>query len=326
MKIMEAVPNVSEGRRADIIEEIRRAAQAASPEAKLLHTDSNPDANRTVFTLAGTPQGVRLASFALLETTARLLDMRTQHGAHPRLGATDVCPFIPVRDMTFLEAAQQATWLAQEAAQRLRLPIYLYEANAVSAERKNLAFIRRGEYESLPQKLKELPPDLGPREFSPSVAKTGATVIGARFFLIAFNVSLNTQHVETAKEIASVLREKNGGLAGVKAIGWLMPKYRAAQVSFNLTDFHTTGLAQVYEACLRQAQHRGVCVTGSELIGLAPEQALLEAGRFYAPHTTAPQELIQQAAQHLGLNKIRPFYAQERILEYRLQELLQKPG
>ena len=308
---MEAVPNISEGRRADVVRAIVQRVRGAAPQAKLLHVDSNQDANRTVLTLAGPPEAVRQASFALLQVSAQLLDMRTQHGAHPRLGAVDVCPFVPVRNMTL-----------DEAAAELHLPIYFYEANAAHKERKNLAFIRRGEYESLPQKMLQLPPDLGPRQFDAQVARTGASVIGARNFLLAFNVSLNTQEVSAAKEIAAVLREKNGGLPAVKAIGWLMPGYQAAQVSFNLTDYHQTGLAQAFEACQQEAQKRGLTATGSELIGLAPEEALLKAGRFYAPAETATAALLETAVTRLGLNKIRPFNLRERILEYRLQDVL----
>lgn len=321
MKLMEAVPNVSEGRRPDVILAIARRVRAI-PGAALLHIDSNADANRTVFTIAGEPQAVRQAAFALLQATAEHIDMRTQHGAHPRLGATDVCPFVPVSGMTLKETAEEAEKLAQEAAEKLDLPIYLYEANAQTPERKNLAFIRRGEYESLPQKLTELPPDIGPRVFSPNTAKTGATVIGARNFLIAFNVSLNTKNVTAAKEIAAALREKNGGLPTVKAIGWLMPGYDCAQVSFNLTDYKKTGLAAVWEAVKQQAEKRGLAVTGSELIGLAPEEALLQAGRFYASEIQSPEEWMAVAVQRLGLNKIRPFNLRERILEYRMQDLL----
>ncbi len=322
MKIMEAVPNISEGRRADVVRAIVQRVRGAAPQAKLLHVDSNQDANRTVLTLAGPPEAVRQASFALLQVSAQLLDMRTQHGAHPRLGAVDVCPFVPVRNMTLDEAAAQAHLLGKQAAAELHLPIYFYEANAAHKERKNLAFIRRGEYESLPQKMLQLPPDLGPRQFDAQVARTGASVIGARNFLLAFNVSLNTQEVSAAKEIAAVLREKNGGLPAVKAIGWLMPGYQAAQVSFNLTDYHQTGLAQAFEACQQEAQKRGLTATGSELIGLAPEEALLKAGRFYAPAETATAALLETAVTRLGLNKIRPFNLRERILEYRLQDVL----
>lgn len=317
---MEAVPNVSEGRRPDVILKIARRARAV-PGAKLLHIDSNADANRTVFTLAGAPDAVRRAAFELLRAAAELIDMRTQRGAHPRLGAADVCPFVPVAGMTLAEAALEARKLAEEAAGKLGLPVYLYETNAQTPERKNLAFIRNGGYESLPAKLVELPPDLGPCEFSPAVAKTGATVIGARNFLIAFNACLNTKDVAAAKEIASVLREKNGGLKTVKAIGWLMPGYDCAQVSFNLTDYKETGLAQVWEACQKEARKRGLALTGSELIGLAPEEAFVNAGRFYAPQADSPEELTAVAVQRLGLNKIRPFNLRGRILEYKLRNL-----
>ncbi len=314
MKIMEAVPNISEGRRLDVVEQIVSRAKKASG-ARVLHVDSNADANRTVITLAGEPDDVRHCAFALLKAVAELIDMRFHSGAHPRLGATDVCPLVPVKNMTLEEAAQEARLLAQETAAKLHIPVYLYEACAASPERKNLAFIRRGEYESLPKKLKELPPDFGPQEFSLSVQKTGATVIGARNFLLAFNICLNTENAAAAKQIASVLREKNGGLPAVKAIGWFMPDYQCAQVSFNLIDYQTTGLAQVFEACKQEAAKLGLKVTGSELIGLAPEEALLNAGRFYAPELTDKTALLETAVRRLGLNKIRPFNIQERILE-----------
>ncbi|MBO5011277.1 MAG: glutamate formimidoyltransferase [Elusimicrobiaceae bacterium] len=320
MKIMEAVPNISEGRRPDVIERIAARVKNASP-ARVLHIDSNADANRTVFTLAGEPADVRQSAFALIQAAAEMVDMRFHSGAHPRLGAVDVCPFVPVKNMTLTEAAQQARQLARDTAEKLHLPVYLYEANAQTPERKNLAFIRKGEYESLPQKLKELPPDFGPREFSADVQKTGATVIGARNFLLAFNVSLNTQDVTAAKQIASVLREKNGGLPAVKAIGWYMADYQCAQVSFNLTDYQTTGLAQTFEACRKEAAKHGLAVTGSELIGLAPEDALLNVGRFYAPGLENKTALLERAVRELKLNQIRPFNIQERILEYKLSSL-----
>lgn len=317
MQIMEAVPNISEGRRTAVIMQIAAAAKNAS-RARVLNIDSNADANRTVITLAGEPADVRKSAFALIQAAAALIDMRFQNGAHPRLGAADVCPFVPVTGMTIQEAARHARLLAQETAEKLNIPVYLYEACAATPERKNLAFIRQGEYESLPQKLKNLPPDFGPKEFSESVQKTGATVIGARHFLIAFNVSLNTQNIAHAKQIASALREKNGGLPAVKAIGWYMPAYQCAQVSFNLTDYKTTGLAQTFEACRREAARRNLTVTGSEIIGLLPEEALLAAGHFYSPASTAKTALLETAVNTLGLNKIRPFHLRERILEHQL--------
>lgn len=318
MKLMEAVPNFSEGRRPDVINSIVRRVDAAS-RAKVLNVDANADANRTVLTLAGDPGEVRKSAFALFEAACDLLDMRFHHGAHPRLGAVDVCPFVPISQMTLQEAADEARKLGQQVA-KLNIPVYFYEANASTAERKNLAYLRRGEYESLPAKLRKLPPDLGPAEFTASVAKTGASVIGARNFLLAYNVSLNTTDTAPAKQIAACLREKNGGLKAVKAIGWLMPGYQAAQVSFNLTDFKQTGMADVFEACKREAEKLGFAVTGSELIGLAPLEAFLQAGRFYAPHETDENALITAAVEKLGLNLIRPFIPREKILEYRLSD------
>lgn len=314
MKIMESIPNISEGRRPEVIAYIATKVREAS-SAKLLHIDSNADANRTVFTLAGTPDEVRKSTFILIQASIEKIDMRLQTGVHPRLGAVDVCPFVPVKNMTLQEAARQADILAGEVASQLNIPIYFYEKNASCKERKNLAFLRRGEYEHLSKKMTLLPPDLGPQVFSESVAKTGACVMGARPFLIAFNISLNTQDLSAAKRIASALRERDGGLPTLKAIGWLMPGYQAAQVSFNLTDFHTTGLAQTFESCRKEAQKQGLEITGSELIGLAPQEAFLEAGRFYAPQETDPATLTNLAIERLGLNKIRPFNGQEQILE-----------
>lgn len=318
MKLIEAVPNVSEGKNAAVLQAL--AAVLRRSGAKLLGTDSNPDANRTVFTLAGTPQSVTGALFEFIREASSQIDMRRQSGAHPRLGAVDVCPLVPLRNISLEETAALARDLGRRAGEELGLPVYLYEAAAAVPERRNLAFLRKGEYESLPQKLKKLPPDFGPAEFSPSVQKTGACVIGARNFLLAFNVSLNTADVSAAKEIASVLREKNGGLKAVKAIGWYMEDYGCAQVSFNLTDFRQTGLAQVFEACRREAGRRGLRTAGSELIGLLPQEALLNAGRFYAPAQTDKAALMQTAVCRLTLDEIRPFHIRERILEFQLQD------
>ena len=314
MVIIEAVPNISLGGNAPALARIARAVTDAGG-AKLLHVDSNADADRTVLTLAGTPEQVRLACLALYRAALTEIDMRVQKGAHPRLGAVDVCPLVPVQNITLEKTARYAEQLAREVAQLFDIPVYLYEENAATPERKNLAFLRRGQYESLPEKLKTLPPDFGPCEFSARVAKAGATVIGARNFLIAFNISLSTQNVELAREIAAELREKNGGLPAVKAIGWYMPAYGCAQVSFNLTDFHQSNLHDVFEACKRKAVARGITLTGSELIGLVPQEALVEAGKFYAPAQTNTAALISAAVQHLLLDKIRPFEINGRILD-----------
>ena len=313
MQLIEAVPNISEGRNKSVIERVVSAAKNAG--ARVLHVDANADANRTVITLAGKPQAVVQSAFALIRAAAELIDMRVQKGAHPRLGTTDVCPLVPVRGISLEETAAYADELARRVAQELHIPVYLYEENARSKERKNLAFIRRGEYESLPEKLRTLPPDYGPQTWNESIAKTGATVIGARKFLIAFNMSLNTQDVATAREIAAQLREKNGGLKCVKAIGWYMPAYRCVQVSCNLTDFTQTGLAETFETCKKLAAARGVQITAGELIGLVPQDALLQAGKFYAPDEKNTAALLNAAVENLLLDKLRPFDARERVLE-----------
>ena len=313
MQLIEAVPNVSEGTRESVLQAAAQAIQNVSG-VRLLHVDPNADANRTVFTFAGEPQAVCRACLALYKTMITHADMRTHHGAHPRLGLVDVCPLVPVQGITLLQTAAYARDLAQEVAVQFNIPVYLYEANAATPERKNLAFLRQGEYESLPVKLPKLLPDFGPCTYSKSVARTGASVIGARNFLIAFNMSLNTKDVTPAKAIAAVLREKNGGLQAVKAIGWYMENYRCAQVSCNLTNFHITGLAQVFEACQKEASKWNLKVTGSEIIGLVPKEALQQAGKFYAPHLAAEAQLYA-ATEALLLHKIRPFDLNERILE-----------
>ena len=319
MQMVEAVPNVSEGTN---LEKIRRIVQAAAavPGAQVLHVDPNPDANRTVITLAGTPAAILKSTFLLLQQALQEIDMRTQHGVHPRLGAVDVCPLVPVRGLSLPQTAALADQLAQQAADKLHLPIYLYEANARTAARKNLAFIRQGEYENLPQKLHALPPDYGPTDWDDRVAKTGACVMGARQFLIAFNMSLSTKDVQTAQEIASLLREKNGGLKAVKAIGWYMEAYRCAQVSCNLTDYSQTGLAEVFETCKQLAAARGTSVTAGELIGLVPQEALLQAGRYYTPDQQNSAALLKAAVSNLQLSQLRPFLIEERVLEYRLNQ------
>ena len=316
MKLIEAVPNISAAPSSAACQKILHALQQAQA-ARLLYVDGNPDANRTVLTLAGTPEQVLKSLQILYQSAAQEIDMRMHHGAHPRLGAVDVCPLVPIRTITLQETAIIAEQLAQFVGKQLKIPVYLYEENATTSQRKNLAFLRKGEYENLPEKLKNLPPDFGPQTFSVSVAKTGASVIGTRNFLIAFNISLSTTDVTVAQEIAAVLREKNGGLPGVKAIGWYMPHYQCAQVSFNIVDFHKSGLATVFKACKQEAQKRNIQVTAGELIGLLPEEALRAAGAFYAPQLVGDAQL-QRAATELLLNKIRPFILHERILENHL--------
>ncbi len=315
MKLIEAVPNISEAKDTENLQRIVGDLRASLGGAKLLHVDSNPDANRTVLTLAGAPEQVLRACFVLFSLCQKYIDMRFHEGEHPRLGAVDVCPLVPLQHMTLEETVPYADGLARLVARELNIPVYLYGANAQTEKRKNLAFLRKGEYEMLPTKLTLLPPDYGPAEFNENVAISGASVIGARNFLIAFNISLNTKDVALAKEIAAKLREKNGGLPGVKAIGWYMPGYQCAQVSCNLTDFHKSNLHDVFEACKKEAAARQLHVTGSEIIGLVPQEALLLAGKFYAPNEPNKTALINAAAEHLLLNKIHPFKADERILE-----------
>ena len=315
MQIIEAVPNISESRDKENLTRILGDLQSTLGGARLLHVDSNENANRTVLTLAGTPEQIVRVCFTLFQVCAQYIDMRFHVGEHPRLGAVDVCPLVPVSNITLQETAEFANGLAKRVAKELHIPVYLYEANATTKQRQNLAFLRQGEYESLAEKLKTLPPDYGPHLVGESVARTGASVIGARNFLIAFNISLNTPNVLAAIEIASKLREKDGGLVGVKAIGWYMENYQCAQVSCNLTNFHKSNLQDVFEACKKEATARGLQVTGSELIGLVPQEALLQAGKFYAPKEQKETALINAAVDNLLLNKIHPFKANERILE-----------
>ncbi|MBP5403622.1 MAG: glutamate formimidoyltransferase [Elusimicrobiaceae bacterium] len=319
MQMIEAVPNICEAQDKENLTRILGDVKAVLGNVQLLHVDSNADANRTVLTLAGQPEQVVHVCFMLYQACARYIDMRFHSGAHPRLGAVDVCPLIPLKNITLEETVSFADSLARQVAQELQIPVYLYEANASAPSRKNLAFIRKGEYEMLPTKLELLPPDYGPRRFTQNVARSGASVIGTRNFLIAFNISLNTQNVNIAKAIAAKLREKNDGLPGVKAIGWYMEGYGCAQVSFNLVDFHKSNLQNVFEACKKEAATQGLEITGSELIGLVPQEALLLAGKFYAPSTTKESALISTAVKNLLLDKIHPFVAGERILEKALK-------
>lgn len=289
----------------------------ASPGVKLLGADANPSANRTVFTLIGAPEAVTGALFDFIYLACELIDMRSQRGAHPRLGAVDVCPLIPVQNITLQETAALASALGKRVGKELQIPVYLYEAAAAAPGRRNLAFIRKGEYESLPQKLQNLPPDFGPASYGPRAAKTGACVIGAREFLIAFNINLNTPDPAPAKQIASKIRESSGGLRGVKAIGWHMAAFGLAQVSCNITDFRAAPLHAVYEACQKEAAALGLQATGCELVGLMPLEAALAAGLHYAPQETDETELIQAAARRLNLSDVKPFDPQEQILEFK---------
>ncbi len=314
MKLIEAVPNVSEGRNPAVLHALESLLQSCA-EITLLGIDPNPSANRTVFTFIGTPQGMSEALPKFIALASQLIDMRVQHGAHPRLGAVDVCPLVPLQNISLSECAQLAKQIAAQTSAQISLPVYLYEAAATSDERKNLAFIRRGEYESLPEKLRTFPPDFGPTDFSPAVAKTGACVMGARNFLIAFNLNLNTQAPTPARQIAAKIRQSNGGIIGVKAIGWYMENFNRAQVSCNITDFHRAPLHLVYERAQKEAQKLGVKVTGSELVGLIPLEALTAVGQYYAPQEKNPATLVKVAEEKLNLSEVKPFSAREQILQ-----------
>ena len=282
MKLIEAVPNISEGKDTTLLDILASCVQK-SPEVKLLGIDANPSANRTVFTLIGRPQAVCQTLFGFISLAAAHIDMRKQRGAHPRLGAVDVCPVVPLQNISLQETAQLARELAQRVGRELQIPVYLYEASATRPACKNLADIRRGEYEHLAEKLHTLPPDFGPSDLSAHVQKTGACVIGARDFLVAFNVNLNTSDAQAAKQIAAKIRHSGGGLPGVKAIGWYMENFKRAQVSCNIVDFHVAPLHVVFETCQKEAAALGVQATGCELVGLIPVEAILAAGKHYAP-------------------------------------------
>jgi len=334
-QIIECVPNFSEGKNANTLAAISAAIKSITG-VKLLHIDRGEAANRTVFTFAGEPQQVVDAAFEAMKVAGTLIDMRTQKGEHPRIGATDVCPLVPIANITMEEVKEYALQLGDKAAKELKIPIYLYEHSAKSTNRKNLATIRSGEYEGLAQKMKspEWQPDFG-KHFNP---QTGATVLGARNFLIAYNANLDTNSVDIANQIARDIRESgkvvknangekvriSGECKSLKAIGWYIEEYGKAQVSMNLTNFNITGIHEAYEACKKTAKKYGATVTGSELIGLIPLTAILDAGHFYANKSgqlsteLTEKELIHIAVEELGLAELNPFNFEERIIEYLL--------
>lgn len=333
-QIIECVPNFSEGVDQEIIQSITGAIGLVDG-VKLLNVDPGRDANRTVVTFAGEPEAVIEAAFRAIKTAGELIDMSTQKGTHPRMGATDVCPLIPVSNITLDEVAMYANRLAQRVGEELQIPVYLYENSQPDKKRSNLAAIRAGEYEGFFKKIK-LPnwkPDFGPAEMD---AKRGATVIGARDFLIAYNVNLNTSSAHIANEIAQDVREtgkiiidKNGKkripgtLKYVKAIGWYMHEYGKAQVSMNLTNLSATPIHKVFDEVCARAIEYGCEVTGSELIGMIPLKAMTDAGRHFLlkqgiTYVTDEFKLIHAAIQAMGLNELAPFDPQQKIIEYQL--------
>lgn len=278
-KIVECVPNFSEGRRPEVIEAIINEIRAV-PGVRLLDFSSDADHNRSVVTFVGEPGAAREAAFRATAAAARLIDMNEHRGNHPRIGATDVVPFIPISEMKMEEAVALARELGAEIADKLGIPVYLYEAAAIRPERRNLADIRRGEYEGLKEEIDEpgRHPDFGPPKMHPTA---GATVVGARMPLVAFNVNLGTADVSIAKKIAKAVRASSGGLVNVKAIGLLLQEQGVAQVSMNMTNYVGTPLHRAFEMVKREAESCGVPVIGSEIVGLVPQDALIAAGKYY---------------------------------------------
>ncbi len=327
-KILECVPNFSEGRNSNVIAKISSAIDSVEG-VKLLHVDAGESANRTVISFAGKPDAVIQAAFLAIKLAAELIDMSSQSGTHPRLGATDVCPLIPITGVTMEEVVAYSIELAKRVGDELQIPVYLYEYSQQVAKRKNLARIREGEYEGMFQKIKlpEWKPDFGPEQLS---IGAGATVIGARKYLIAYNINLNTKSVKLANEIAKKVRESGyvnngqrhkGKLKHVKAIGWFNHELDCAQVSMNVIDFQKTPIYQVYEEVKACAQYLGVDVNGSELIGLIPLEALLKAGEYYFLKQNdkifvLEAEIINVAVKNLGLSNLSNFDAKKRVIEF----------
>ena len=354
-RIVECVPNFSEGRDKTVIDAIT-AAIVQSGGVKLLDVDPGEATNRTVVTFVGSPEAVVEAAFAGVRRAAELIDMRHHKGAHPRMGATDVLPLIPISGITLEECAELARTLARRIADELRIPTYCYEASALRPERRNLAVCRAGEYEALPEKLAhtDTAPDFGARPFDEGVARTGATTVGARDFLIAVNFDLNTTSTRRANAIAFDVREKGrpvregnpitgkivkdaegnpvmrpGTLKATKAIGWYIEEYGIAQVSMNITDISVTPLHVAFDEVCRKADARGVRVTGTEIVGLVPKRALLEAGRYFLrkQHRStgiAEEEIIRLAVKSMGLDDLKPFDPKEKVIEYLLEAEDQK--
>jgi len=348
-RIIECVPNFSEGRDRNVIDQITSAI-ASVGEVKLLDVDPGEATNRTVVTFVGEPEAVVEAAFRGVKRAAELIDMRRHKGAHPRMGATDVLPLIPISGITLEECAALSRELAKRIADELHIPTYCYEAAAFTPERKNLAVCRKGEYEALPEKLahKESAPDFGARPYDEGVARTGATTVGARDFLIAVNFNLNSTSTRRANAIAFDVREKGrpvregnpitgkivkdeagnpvmkpGTLKACKAIGWYIDEYRIAQVSMNLTDISTTPLHVAFDEVCRAAQARGLRVTGTEIVGLIPKRALIEAGRYFLRKQQrstgiAESEIIRMAVKSMGLDDLKPFVPEEKVIEYLL--------
>jgi glutamate formiminotransferase/formiminotetrahydrofolate cyclodeaminase len=338
-KLVECVPNFSEGRNQETIDAITASIRAVTG-VRLLNVEPDKDYNRTVVTFVGEPDAVLEAAFRATKTAAEHIDMAQHKGEHPRIGAADVVPFVPISGVTMNDCVQLANIFGKRIASELHIPIYLYEFASRLHNRKNLSDIRRGEYEGLPEKLKDSAwkPDYGEPVFN---SKSGATVTGARSILIAYNVNLNTKDITLAHEIALRIRESGramkdkfdnqvrnekgeaikvpGTLKAVKALGVFLERFKIAQVSINLVDFEITSIHEAYEEVKKQAQALNIDVTGSELVGLTPLAAMLKAGKFYSnKKTLSEQEYVSLAVEKLGLNQLEPFDAKKKIIEYQI--------
>lgn len=336
MQLIECVPNFSEGRDPQLIRQITDAIESVEG-VKLLNTDPGKATNRTVVTFVGTPEAVCEAAYRAIRKAGELIDMSLHKGEHPRMGATDVCPLIPVANISMEETARYAQGLAKRVGEELQIPVYLYEEAQPDKSRSNLSVIRAGEYEGFFKKIKEpsWKPDFGPAVFD---ARRGATVIGARDFLVAYNVNLNTTSTRRANAIAFDVREAGrklkmengeskiipGSLKSVKAIGWYIEEYGVAQISMNLTNLRVTPLHIAFDEVCRKADERGIRVTGSELVGLVPLKTMTDAGKYFLRKqkrsTGVPEkELIRIAIKTMGLDELAPFHPEERIIEYQLR-------
>ncbi|MDO9679474.1 MAG: glutamate formimidoyltransferase [Bacteroidales bacterium] len=350
-RIIECVPNFSEGRNMQVIKHITDVIERVEG-VKLLNVDPGAATNRTVVTFVGSPEQVVEAAYQAIKKAAEVIDMRGHHGEHPRMGATDVCPLIPIAGITMEETVEYARALAKRVGEELSVPVYCYENAAFTPERKNLANCRSGEYEGLSQKFlnPQWKPDFGPATFGENVARTGATAIGARDFLIAVNFNLNTTSTRRANAIAFDVREKGrkmregdsitgkvvkdakgeevwipGTLKGCKAIGWFIEEYGIAQVSMNVTDIKATPVHIAFDEIVAKAAQRGIRVTGSEIVGLIPKSVLIDAGKYYLDKQNrsagiSEDEIIKIAVKSMGLDDLKPFDPRERVIEYLIED------
>jgi glutamate formiminotransferase/formiminotetrahydrofolate cyclodeaminase len=336
-RILECVPNFSEGRDMSLIRQITDVIESVEG-VKLLDIDPGKDTNRTVVTFVGDPDAVSEAAFLAVKKASEIIDMSKHHGEHPRMGATDVCPLVPVSGITMEETVVYARKLAERIGNELGIPVYCYENAAFEEKRRNLANCRSGEYEGLKEKLSDpgWKPDFGPAVFN---VRSGATAVGARDFLVAFNINLNTTSTRRANAIAYDVREKGrtvknekgeetsvpGTLKSVKAIGWYIEEYGITQISMNLTNISVTSVHIAFDEVCRKADARGVRVTGSELVGLIPLKAMIDAGKYFLEKQqrslgVSDSELIKIAVKSMGLDDLRPFEPQEKIIEFVMAE------